>query len=206
MKNNFLDHIFNLGNVKRFSNKRVVCSRSVAEHMFTVAHMVMIIGNEENVRGRECNVDEALRKAICHDIPESVTGDIIYPIKHYDEEIRNKLVEIEENAVKSKILSHLPKQLQELYSDHILNCKEGKAGKLVALCDMLDILYHCSIERVLGNQSVWVYDVFSKTEVLLQKPLGEFPSAKKYYSHIRDIFYNPQANDCGEEKSNESDE
>ena len=89
-------------------------------------------------------MEEALRKAVSHDVPESVTGDIIYPIKHYDEEMQDKMNEIEQDAVKKQILKYLPSELQDVYGNNILNCKEGLPGKLVAMCDLLDVYYHCS--------------------------------------------------------------
>lgn len=210
MRNKYFDHIANLDNLIRFSNKRFVHPRSVAAHLFTVTHMVMIIGDQENLReerkndkSKRIDMESALRKAVSHDIPESVTGDIIYPIKHYDEEINKKINEIETHAVENEILKYLPTNLQDKYKDIIVNCKQGLEGKLVSLCDLIDVLLYCSIERVLGNQSKWVFDVFEKTEDLIQKYLSEFPTAKKYYKYIRETFLNPSGNKCGEEKPDE---
>lgn len=74
------------------------------------------------------------------------------------------------------------------------------------MCDLMDILLYCADEKVLGNRSKWLQDVFFSVEEGVIKYLSEFPCARKYFNHFREQFMNPHGNKCGEERSDESNE
>ena len=163
MKNAFFEKVYGLQNIKRFSNRTVVVVHSPAEHCYYVALLAQFIAEHENMKRDpkdHFDLGVLFAKALGHDIPESITGDILFPIKHSSEAIHQKIVELEEVAVKDELLKYLPKQLQAKYFDNIINCKEGREGELVALCDQLEVLYYLAEERKLGNKSEWVVEVF----------------------------------------------
>ena len=79
MKNN-LEKIFdflkisgNLKNVYRYGDVEILNDESTADHSWRLALVAMIFVKELKLK---INTEQALKLAIIHDLPESITGDI----------------------------------------------------------------------------------------------------------------------------------
>ena len=188
MKNKFFESAYGLQNIKRFSNRPVVVHHSPAEHSYYVAVLALFIAESENLKieKKEDKFDIAivLKKSLCHDMPESLTGDLLYPIKHSSPELHKKVQEIEEAIVRDVLLKHLSKDLQENFYDSIIHCKDGREGQLVAFCDQLEVLYYLVEEKKLGNMNQWVEEVFNTVKMLCDALSKTTATSRKLYEHV----------------------
>jgi len=146
-----------LSAVQRFSQSKLATPESVLEHSGSVCLFAYFIGNQLIQEGHSIDMGQLLSKAIVHDIDECLTGDIARPIKYSSEEIRSMLNEIETNAVADID--------DQTYMNGVLNkdwltAKVGVEGSIVALCDVLTVVYKCYDEIIVrGNLSMEKYVV-----------------------------------------------
>ncbi len=56
---------------------------SIADHLFGVAWIAMLLADRANVRGMQVKVEKVLRMALLHDLSEARTGDLPSTIKPY---------------------------------------------------------------------------------------------------------------------------
>jgi len=191
MKNKFIEGIYKLQNIKRFANRAVVVYHSPAEHSFYVAQIALFIAEHENMKKDppvKYNIEKVLRKALGHDIGEVEIGDILYPIKAHDDDIHNKIKAIEEALVTKNLLKHLPTEIQDSFARDILRSKEGNSGRLVALCDQIEVLFYLIEERKLGNLSPWIDEVWQAvTEVTATLSKGIYTGIR-LIEHAKEEF------------------
>ena len=191
MKNKFLEGIYKLNNIRRFANRATVTSYSPAAHSFYVCQIALLISRLENMKKDppvKYDIEKVLCKAMGHDIAESETGDILFPIKSYDEALHKKVNEIEEILVSKNLLKHLPVEIQGVYSRDILKSKEGNSGRLVALCDQIEVLFYLLEERRLGNISPWVDEVWEAVIVVSEGLSKNIPTGVRLLEHAKEEF------------------
>lgn len=58
-------------------------AESIADHLFGVAWIAMLLADRANARGIQVNVEKVLRMALLHDLSEARTGDLPATIKPY---------------------------------------------------------------------------------------------------------------------------
>lgn len=187
MRNRYIDTIYQLKNIKRFSNRSVLSSHSPCEHAYYVAQLALYIAKHENLKLKQedkYDIGVLLDKALNHDVPESITGDVLAPIKHFDKVMHQKIQEIEEIVTKNYLIKYLPTELQNSFYSSIIGCKEGREGALVAICDQLEVLYYLVEERKLGNQQEWVEEVFIHVAKVVETMSKNINTAIKLYNHI----------------------
>lgn len=56
---------------------------SIADHLFGVAWIAMLLADRANARGGQVNVEKVMRMALLHDLSEARTGDLPATIKPY---------------------------------------------------------------------------------------------------------------------------
>ncbi len=71
-----------LNNIGRWANEFLHLRSSVAEHSFSVAQIAQLLGIIEEQHGQNIDWKRLYRKALNHDIPESVKADVISTTKH----------------------------------------------------------------------------------------------------------------------------
>jgi len=89
----FLDRLQKLRWIDRCSNTSHIKEYSVAQHSFYVALYGMAFSYIENER-LECEyyeIELVLQKALAHDLEESLTGDILFPLHNDYPEFKEKL-------------------------------------------------------------------------------------------------------------------
>ncbi len=180
--------VYKINWLKRYSNSNVHNAQNVASHSHMVSFIAQIIGDLENLKRKEneqLNIEEILRKAINHDIGESLFGDLISPVKNYNEEFYSKVKEVEHSLIEDNIISKVPKELKEKYKSYILGSKEGLEGKLVDLADLMECLFYALSEKKLGN--AYMVSIFHNTvEMIIEKGyLKLFPSARKIITYLK---------------------
>lgn len=145
---NFIKHIFQMSNVQRFSGKTLHNPHSIGEHSYRVSVLAMGICDHYNQNNKsKISMEEVLKKALLHDLEETVTGDMPSPVKAYGnlrKEMRN---------AGSKILSLIvddspnPKEYVKLWKED----KEDESGEIIEVADKLEGLLTCFFEIKSGN-------------------------------------------------------
>ena len=150
---NFLSYARKLANITRWNVEFLYKKSSVAEHSFFVAQIAQLIGIIEEKNGAVIDWKKLYRKALNHDIKESVTGDIPHHTKHRKEEVNQALAMIEDELVREYILSEIPDEDYRRRIEEIINEDKDDTleGKILSAADMIDAMLECAQEIKLGN-------------------------------------------------------
>ena len=150
---NFLSYARKLANITRWNVEFLYKKSSVAEHSFFVAQIAQLIGIIEEKNGAVIDWKKLYRKALNHDIKESVTGDIPHHTKHRKEEVNQALAMIEDELVREYILSEIPDEDYRQRIEEIINEDKDDTleGKILSAADMIDAMLECAQEIKLGN-------------------------------------------------------
>lgn len=141
-----------LNDVYRYSSVPVLNRENIPTHTFWVAYYAYMISLELEKKGAPISKEILLTKALLHDVPEFLTGDIMRVFKYNNKQLLNE-IERTEGEMASDYFS---KTLDEETSDKLLElfkqCKDGSIeGHIVALCDYLSVISYCTTEYRKGN-------------------------------------------------------
>lgn len=128
-------------------------SENISEHSLQTAmfaHLLVLMHNKNT--GESLNAERAALLGMYHDSTEIITGDMPTPVKYYNPEIIGAYKEVERIAGE-KLVSMIPEELRDEYSDIILLKKESDRGlyKYVKAADKLSALVKCIEEIRMGN-------------------------------------------------------
>ena len=156
----------------RWNQTPRVPQTSVLGHCFFVAIMTLLLGRESNPQMCTRRVVNNFFSALFHDLPESVTRDIISPVKQATDDLPNIVKKIEDEIVNKELVPLMDESYvneviyytSDEFSDRIM--LEGKIkkatwdelnekynepqfnpvdGKLVRICDHLSALMEADI-------------------------------------------------------------
>lgn len=178
----------NLTSIKRFANLKLDKEYSAGEHSFRVGILSMMIADDYNKRNpkNKVNVEEVLRKALIHDLEESVIGDIPTPAKKRHKAFNDAYKVLAEDIMENDILVDSP--LPELYLSLWINDKTGLSGEVIKIADGLEALKTSFYELKRGNTCL--YKVHTRLASALNSPemkelREKFPLANEmYHQHI----------------------
>ena len=157
----------------RWNQTPRIPATSVLGHCFFVAIMTLLLGRESNPNMCDRRVINNYFSALFHDLPESVTRDIISPVKTATDDLPNIVKKIEDEIVNKELVPLMEpffeKELiyytSDEFTDRILDSK-GKIkhvsweelntkynseefqpidGRLVRICDHLSALMEADI-------------------------------------------------------------
>ena len=151
IKSGFFAMISRMKYINRWSLMRNTFSENLSEHSLEVAfiaHLLCLIRNKRF--GGNVNAERAALIAMYHDTTEIITGDLPTPVKYYNGSIRSAYSDIEKNAA-DKLISQLPKDLREEYSDILSGGDDDEIKELVKAADKISALIKCVEERQMGN-------------------------------------------------------
>lgn len=138
--------------INRWGLMRNTRNENLSEHSLEtafVAHALGIINNE--IFHGNVNAERLAVLAMYHDVTEIITGDMPTPVKYYNASIRDAYREVETVAGK-EMLTGIPKQLRERYTDIVLESEQEKElFRYVKAADKLSALIKCIEERNMGN-------------------------------------------------------
>ena len=120
MQSSFLAWMFRMPLIKRWSLMFCVKPENVAEHshqVAIVAHLLAVIKNKKF--NGQINADKISTIAMYHEASETRYGDIVNPTKYANKAIAREFKKIELLA-EEECLASLPEELQELFSDIIV--------------------------------------------------------------------------------------
>jgi len=169
---NFLKRVRRLSLIERCSNIPHIKSYPVSDHSFYVTLYAMIFADIENERikrefgeaeGIELlsgsdllyNVSKVIRKSLIHDLEESETGDILYPLHNESPEFKKYLDFVRDKCVDQTLFSELPQKIRKQYIKLWKTSKDdSKEGILVACMDKFEILMFAANELDMGNLAI----------------------------------------------------
>ncbi len=150
MANAFYAMLFRMKYIQRWGIMHSVVPESLSTHSMEVAvtaHALALIGNTYFKRNYDC--DRIAVKALYHDLPEILTGDIPTPVKYFSKETKSAYDLVESAALK-KFLSTLPKELDSSYGELFKYTADEK--KLIKSADKICAYLKCMEEERNGNR------------------------------------------------------
>lgn len=152
MNNQFFSMLSRMKLINRWGLMRNTMSENISEHSLNVAiiaHALAVIRN--TYFDGEINAERAALLGIFHDSAEIITGDLPTPVKYFNPELRSAYKQVEEQA-NAKLLSMLPRGMQETYSSILTPYEEDyELWTLVKAADKISALIKCVEERATGN-------------------------------------------------------
>ena len=165
---NFFAFMARMKLIKRWSLMKANDRENIAEHSAQtaqIAHALAVIKNR--LFDGSVNADRVTTLALYHEAAEVITGDLPTPIKYFNPEIRIAFREIEDLANK-KLLSMIPKELEEDYRDIVIQAEDTYEHMLVKAADKISAYVKCIEEMRSGNRE------FAKAEIALKKEVESY--------------------------------
>lgn len=139
--------------------------QNVAEHSFYVAHIALWVCDEENVRRLtekdlpQLSREKVMEKALFHDVPEAVVGDMSYRVKKMNPVLEEEFARTEAAVTEQQLFNGLSERLRQRYIEIINNNWDSEEAKVVKYADMIEVLMYAYCEHKAGNrhfQEIWV--------------------------------------------------
>jgi putative hydrolase of HD superfamily len=144
----FLMYILNLDTIKRWNGNYNLVPDNDATHSFRVASIALFNGLLEREKYGKSSTDlyRIVGKAILHDLPEILCGDVVTTFKSLNPEIKNAFELYEKNTAQW-IVNKLPECFHEEISDLMVDAKSNDyEGEMVDIADKLDALIKANME------------------------------------------------------------
>ena len=143
-----------------------VPATSVLGHCFFVAIMTLLLGRETNSKMCSRRVINNFFSALFHDLPESVTRDIISPVKQATDALPKIVKKLEDEIVNKELVPLMePFFADELIyytSDEFTDRIQDKKGKIIHVSwDDLNTKYNSKVYKPIDGRLVRICDHFS---------------------------------------------
>lgn len=174
--------IDNFPSVGRFSGSTLLQAESVPDHS---VQMALLCINFSELCPESDRRDMCYR-CIIHDFEESITSDVVRPLKHYNEEVKTAI----DNAGK-----HLLKEAtDEEFCEEVFSAKdiENVNGFLVHIADKLQCFMKIRREvELLGNRTLKRdFEVFKSTVYQLVSEVANYQNISKDSRDKLSIYIN----------------
>lgn len=147
----YLAHIYRLSFSMRWNQYQRTTPISVMSHKVVVAYVAYVIGMIGNEHGEENDIKDMLMRAIYHDVPEVITGDIITPTKKAVPGFVELLEEVESTMMDDYLFGYIIPEYKEYLSPYILRPFDDETGKKVKYADIFSALIEAKVEDRAGN-------------------------------------------------------
>ena len=148
MQSSFLAWMFRMPLIKRWSLMFCVKPENIAEHshqVAIVAHLLAVIKNKKF--DGQINADKISTIAMYHEASETRYGDIVTPTKYANKEIAREFKKIELLA-EQECLASLPDELQELFSDIIVQDNVAQEYKDIVKAADIIVAYIKALDEI----------------------------------------------------------
>lgn len=142
----YLAHIYRLSCSMRWNQYQRAAPISVMSHKVVVAYISYIIWMLGNEKWETNDIQDMLMRAIYHDVPEVITGDIITPTKKAVPWFVELLEKVEEKMMDDYLFGYISPEYKEYLSPYILKPFDGELGKKVKYADVFSALIEAKIE------------------------------------------------------------
>jgi putative hydrolase of HD superfamily len=159
----YLDMIRTLEFSVRWNRQHRNIQTTVAGHTFMVTLIAYLITLTDKID----NDSDILLRAVFHDVPESLTGDIISPTKRRVKGFESVVEEVEEYMISKYINPLIPKALKNKIDEYSLHPFDGEEGKVVRTADLTAAILECEMEIESGN----VNDIFVNAKTSMRKEI-----------------------------------
>lgn len=179
----YLLSVRRLVHTKRWNRMKRFYPISVMEHQAMVGFIGYILAMLEKKSGNDYNMEHILKRALFHDIAESITGDVITPTKRIIPEFRPALIEAEQRMLEDRLFPIIPEVARADFR-YFLTDETSRESKLVKHADNLCMLLETLIEVNVGNIP------FRDIHLNFKKRLIEanIPSIDFFIKHVPDKF------------------
>ena len=142
-----------LAHVVRFNSSPQHFPESVAEHSFFTTYFTVLILFFLKEAGEVVDEAKAMKIALVHDMEEAMSGDILTPFKHYNNEILEAIRKVNRDTI-PLVFKNLPDNLsKELISLWLEDAEQSsKEGQIVKLADKISLISKCYEEVKVGNE------------------------------------------------------
>jgi len=147
----YLSHIYRLSFSMRWNQYGRNTPISVMSHKVVVAYISYIIGMIGNDKGEENDIKDMMFRAIYHDVPEVITGDIITPTKKAVPGFVELLEEVEKTMMDDYLFGYISPEYKKYIENFILNPFQGNTWKLVKYADVFSALIEAKVEDRIWN-------------------------------------------------------
>lgn len=147
----YLAHIYRLSFSMRWNQYKRNTPISVMSHKVIVTYISYIIWMTWNHAGEQNDITDMMMRAIYHDVPEVITGDIITPTKKAVPGFVALLEKVEKTMMDDYLFGYISPQYKEYIAPYILSPFHGEAWKLVKYADIFSALIEAKIEDRQGN-------------------------------------------------------
>lgn len=147
----FFAYIARMKHIKRWGLMRSNREENVQEHSLQVAMIAHCLALIENKRyGGHLNPEHVMALAVFHETAEVITGDLVTPIKYYNEEIRKAYKDVEKLA-EERMIAMLPKEFQKDYRP-LIQPEDPEEYRYVKAADQIAAYAKCLEELKTGNK------------------------------------------------------
>lgn len=156
--------IMNMHNIYRYAGVKQVEVENLSSHIVEVQMLGSSLLNVMNTKyGENMDYGEFLKKALHHDLEESITGDITRPLKYHNHNVHKELENVADEVAENLYAKYFP---NSNYFDYWKNAKKGKEGILVKVVDMLVVAIKAFREVELLNNNYFLKVVFEVNHYL----------------------------------------
>lgn len=146
--------LMNMHNIYRYSGTKQVEQESLSSHIVEVQMLGSILLNDMNTKYNEgLDYGEFVKKALHHDLEESITGDVARPLKYHNDNVHKELENVATEVSQELYDKYFPKSD---YFKYWADAKHGKEGVLVKVVDMLVVAIKAFREVELLNNNYFL--------------------------------------------------
>jgi 5'-deoxynucleotidase YfbR-like HD superfamily hydrolase len=192
---NFFIEVDKLKRTYRYSTREEKFWDSSADHSWRLSLMVISVAEQLSLN---VNVFHSVKLALCHDIPEYITGDIDSRLIHYGKVTRGEKSESEKKAleeIKNKF-GELGEKIYELCWE--FKTKSTQEALYVRALDKIEAITHLISVGGMDN------DDFAYTATHANKSIMNFPELKPLWKSVQERL-KEIAREIGEEWRSEYD-
>lgn len=199
-KDNFLfkslSFIDEFASVTRYSKNRPIKEENNLEHTGWVCSWCYITGIDiQNKFNIEIDFGKLLSGAVCHDMDETLTGDIPRPTKYYNKEMREAIAEVESDSI-STIAKNLG---QDRSKKNLIDDWKNAKGTatveqlIVKIADLVGVVYKVWQEMIMLKNNCFL-SVAKEIRKVVNSHVSngfdtDFPDIEAYLlSHLKDCL------------------
>jgi len=142
----YLAHIYRLSFSMRWNQYGRNTPISVMSHKVIVAYLSYIIWTIGNEHGENNDITEMFLRAIYHDVPEVITGDIITPTKKAVPGFVELLEKVEKTMMDDYLYGYISEEYKDYLNPYILHPFDDELGKKVKYADVFSALIEAKVE------------------------------------------------------------
>ncbi|MCH8518674.1 HD domain-containing protein [Candidatus Gracilibacteria bacterium] len=141
----YLSHIYRLSSSLRWNQYSRKTPISVMSHTVVISYITYVIGMMEEDYS-DTMLLEMLLRAVYHDVPEVITGDIISPTKKAVGGLAELLEKVEAYMLDEYLFEYIDESYKNFLKPYLLEPFEGKIGKKVKYADIISAYLEAKIE------------------------------------------------------------